>query len=112
MANKNELNSASTQANKLIAELPERREKIKAQVQFRTEILKSQKRVSYQKEFDRLQGAKRLTGLHPNVKCRMEELQQKARRSLNGEPARAIWKTKFQFIIYRTWKLTKNEKDC
>ena len=39
MANKKKLNSASTQANRLIAELPERREKIKTQVQFRTEIL-------------------------------------------------------------------------
>ena len=39
MANKNKINLASTQANTLIAELPERREKIKTQVQFRTEIL-------------------------------------------------------------------------
>ena len=99
MANKNELNSASTQANKLIAELPERREKIKAQVQFRTEILKSQKRVSYQKEFDRLQGAKRLTGLHPDVKSRMKAFQQKAGSSLDGGPAHASYKAKFQFIL-------------
>ena len=48
MANKKKLNLASTQANKVIAELPERREKIKAQVQFRTEILESKKRVHYQ----------------------------------------------------------------
>ena len=54
MANKKKPNSASIQANKLIAELPEKREKIKAQVQFRTEILESQKRVNYQNEFDRL----------------------------------------------------------
>ena len=40
MANKRKLNLASTQVNKLIAELPGRREKIKAQVQFRTEMLK------------------------------------------------------------------------
>ena len=49
MANKKKLNSASTQANRLIAELPERREKIKTQVQFRNEILDSQKRVNYSK---------------------------------------------------------------
>ena len=76
MANKKKLNLASTQANKLIAELPERREKIKAQVQFRNELLESQKRVNYQNEFDRLQGAKRLAGLHPNVKSRLKGLQQ------------------------------------
>ena len=38
MANHNKLNLASTQANKLIAELPERRENIQTQVQFRNEI--------------------------------------------------------------------------
>ena len=58
MTNKKKPNLASTQANKLIAELPEKREKIKAQVQFRHDILESQKRVNYQSEFDRLQGAK------------------------------------------------------
>ena len=52
----------------MIAELPERREKIQAQVQFRSEILEFQKRVNYQNEFDRLQSAKRLTALHPNAK--------------------------------------------
>ena len=44
MANKKKLNLASTQANKLIAGLPERREKIKAQVQFRNELSEPQKR--------------------------------------------------------------------
>ena len=43
MAKKKKLNLASIQANKLIAELSEQREKIKTQVQFRTEILKSKK---------------------------------------------------------------------
>ena len=28
----------------------------------------SQRRANYQNEFDRLQGAKRLTALHPNVR--------------------------------------------
>ena len=45
MAN-NKLNLASIQANKLIAELFEKREK--TQVQFRSEISESQKRVNYQ----------------------------------------------------------------
>ena len=47
----------SIQFNKLIAELPEKREKIKAQVQFRHDLIESQKRVNYQNEFDRLQGS-------------------------------------------------------
>ena len=58
MANKKKLNSASTHANKSIAELPERREKLKTQVQFRHDVSESQKRVYNQNEFDRLQGAK------------------------------------------------------
>ena len=48
MANKKKLNLASTQANKLLAELPEKREKLKTQIQFRNEILECQKRVNYQ----------------------------------------------------------------
>ena len=79
MANKKKLNVASTQANKLIAELPE--------------IFEPQKRVNYLNEFDRLQGAKRLTALQPDVKTRMEELQNKARQSLKGE-AHNMYKTK------------------
>ena len=59
MANKEKLNLAPTQANKLIYGLPERREKLKAQVQLRHDILESQKRANYQNEFDRLQGLKR-----------------------------------------------------
>ena len=39
MTNKKKLKLAPTQANKLIAELPERREKIEAQVQFRNQFL-------------------------------------------------------------------------
>ena len=45
---------------------------IASSVQFRNDILESQKRNSYQREFDRLQGAKRLIALHPNAKCRMK----------------------------------------
>ena len=41
------------QYNKLISELPEKRDKIKTQVQFRHDLLESQKRVNYKNEFDR-----------------------------------------------------------
>ena len=93
MANKKKLNLASTQANKPVSELPERREKCKAQVQFRHDILESQKRVNYQNEFDRLQGAKELPALKPNVKSRMKGLQTMARKSLKGE-THNIYRTK------------------
>ena len=85
----------SVQFNKLIAELPEKREKIKAQIQFRHDLLESQKRVNYQNEFDRLQGAKKLAGLDQHAKSRMQELQKKARQSLKGEPSHRIYSTKF-----------------
>ena len=55
------------QFGKLIAELPEQRGKVKAQVQFRHDLLESQKRVKYKNEFDRLQGARRLPGLDANT---------------------------------------------
>ena len=94
MANKKKAITGSIQFNKLIAELPEKREKIKAQVQFRHDILESQKRSNYQNEFDRLQGAKKLSALDPNAKSRMQELQKKARQSLKGDTHR-IYSTKF-----------------
>ena len=84
MANKKKATPGTLQFNKLISELPAKREKIQAQVQFRHDILESQKRVNYQNEFDRLQGAKKLAGLDANAKSRMQELQKKARHSLNG----------------------------
>lgn len=59
MANEKKLQLGSIQANKFIAGVLEKREKLKAQVQFRHDISEHQKRVSYQSEFDRLQGAKR-----------------------------------------------------
>ena len=96
MANKKKQSTPSTvQFNKLIAELPEKREKIKAQVQFRHDLLETQKRVNYKNEFDRLQGAKTLPGLDAKTKSRMQELQKKARQSLNGEPAHRIYSAKF-----------------
>ena len=59
------------QFNKLISELREKREKIKAQIEFRNDILESQKRINYKNEFERLQGAKRLPGLDSNTQLRM-----------------------------------------
>ena len=53
-------------------------------MQFRHDLLESQKRINYQNEFDRLQGAKKLSGLDANAKSRMQELQKKAKQSLNG----------------------------
>ena len=94
MANKKKQATPGTvQFDKLIAELPEKREKIKSQIQFRHELLESQKRVNYQNEFDRLQGAKQLPGLDANTKSRMQELQKKVRQSLNGEPSHRIYST-------------------
>ena len=95
MPYKKQATPGSVQFNKLISELPEKREKIKAQVQFRHDLLESQKRVNYQNEFDRLQGAKKLTGLDANAKTRMKELQKKARQSLTGEPSHRIYSAKF-----------------
>ena len=96
MANKKKANPGTVQYNKLIAELPEKREKIKAQIEFRNDILESQKRVNYKNEFDRLQGAKKISGLDANAKTRMKELQKKTRQSLNGgEPSHRIYSTKF-----------------
>ena len=96
MANKKKVTPGTVQYNKLIAELPEKREKIKAQIEFRHELLESQKRVNYKSEFDRLQGAKKLPGLDANTKSRMKELQTKARQSLTGgEPSHRIYSPKF-----------------
>ena len=97
MANKKKQATPGTvQYNKLIAELPEKREKIKAQIEFRNDVIESQKRVNYKNEFDRLQGSKKTIGLDPQVKSRMKELQKKTRQSLNGgEPSHRIYSTKF-----------------
>ena len=90
MPYKKKANPGTVQLNTLIAELPEQREKIKAQVQFRHDLIESQKRVNYKNEFDRLQGAKKLPGLDANTKSRMKELQKKAKHSLNGSPPHRI----------------------
>ena len=106
MPYKKKANPGTAQFNELIAELPEKREKIKAHIEFRHELLESQKRVNYKNEFDRLQGAKRLPGLDANAKPRMKELQKTAKQSLNCSPSHRIYFTKFlikrnYFIIYR-----------
>ena len=94
MANKKKVTTA--QYNKLVAELPEKREKIKAQIEFRHELIESQKRINYKNEFDRLQGAKKIIGLDANAKSRMQELQKKARQSLTGGgDTHRIYSTKF-----------------
>ena len=85
----------TVQFNKFIAELPEKRENIKAQVQFRHDLLEPQERIYYKNESDRLQGAKKLPGLDDKAKSRMKELQKKARQSLNGEPPHRIYSSKF-----------------
>ena len=79
------LTPSSTQTNKSIAELPEQREKIAVSIQFRNDLLESQKRINYQNEWDRLHGAKRLLALQPNVKARMKEIQTKARQPLQTQ---------------------------
>ena len=84
----------TVQFNKLIAELPEKREKIKAQIEYINNIIESQKRTNYKNEFGRLQGAKKTSGLDANTKTRMKELQNKAKQSLNGAPSHRIYYTK------------------
>ena len=94
MSYKKKSNPGTVQFKKLIAELPEKREKIKAQIEFRHYLLESQERAHYKSESDRLQGAKRLPGLDANAKSRMKELQKKAKQSLNGSPSHRIYSTK------------------
>ena len=79
--------------NKLMPEM-KKQASVASSVQFRNEVLESQKRVNHQSEFDRLQGAERLTAIHPNVKFRMMGIQHKARQSLKGD-GHAIYKVKF-----------------
>ena len=80
--------------NKLIEEMKKKKADIVSSVQFRNELLESQKRINYQNEFDRLRGAKKLSALDPNVKSRMKQLQSKAIQSLKGD-THIIYSTKF-----------------
>ena len=91
---KKEAIPSTVQFNELAAEIPEKRKKIRAQIEFRNDLLESQKRINYKSEFDRLQGAKKLPGLDANTKTRMQELQKKARQSLNGSPSHRIYSIK------------------
>ena len=93
MTYKKKATPGTVQFNKLISELREQQEKIKAQVQFRHDLLESQKIITYKNEFDRLQGAKKLPGLDANTKLRMKKPQKKARQPLNGSPPHRIYST-------------------
>ena len=95
MPYKRKATPGTVQFNTLIAELPEKQEKVKAQVQFRHDLLEPQKRIHYKNESDRLQGSKILPGLDANTKTRMKELQKKAKQSLKGEPSHRIYSSKF-----------------
>ena len=80
--------------NKLMEEMKKKKKSIASSVQFRNEVLESQKRVNSHTEFDRLHGAKKLSALDPTAKARMKDLQDKARKSLKGE-THIIYSTKF-----------------
>ena len=80
--------------NKLIDEMKKKRANIVSSIEFRNDILESQKRISYMNEFDRLRGSKKLSALDPNVKNRMKDLQTMARSSLKGK-THSIYSTKF-----------------
>ena len=54
--------------NTLMSEIRTNKATIVSSVQFKNDILESQKRINYQTKFDRLQGAKRIIGLQPHVK--------------------------------------------
>ena len=74
MPYKKKANPGTVQFDKLIAELPEQRENIKAQVQFRHDLLASQKHSNYKNEFDRLQGAKKTTRIGCQHKAKNERI--------------------------------------
>ena len=80
--------------NKLMEEMKKKKKSIASSVQFRNEVLESQKRVNYQNEFDRLQNTKKLSALDPTAKARMEHLQREARKSHKGE-THIIYSTTF-----------------
>ena len=81
----------------LTSEMKKKKASVASSVQFRNDMLESQKRINSQNEFDRLQGAKLMSALHPNVESRMKDLQHKARESFKGE-THAIYKTVFSII--------------
>ena len=91
MPYKKKVSPGSAQFNKLIAE-----QKIHGQVQFRHDLLESQKGLITKANLIDFTVLKKLPGLDANTKLRMQELQKKARQSLNnGEPSHRIYPTKF-----------------
>ena len=82
------LNPSSLQVNKLIAELPERRERITASVKYRDDLLKHQQRSNYINEYDRLKGEierRRVRGLQSvKLKDRQSDLKKLSKLSLYG----------------------------
>ena len=74
----------TNQFNNLITERLEKRETIKTQIEFRHDLLESQKRVNYQSEFDRFQGAKKVSGLDTNGKT-SASITKKTGQSLKGD---------------------------
>ena len=90
------LNPSALQVNKLIAELPERRERIAASVKSRHDLLKHQQRSNCINEYDRLRGEierQGVRGLHSvTLKNRQSDLKKLAKQSLN-EPPHDIYKT-------------------
>ena len=83
--------------NKLMEEMKKKKVNIASSVQFRNEVLESQKRVNYQNEFDRLQGTKKLSALDPTARELTKHLQKEARKTLKGEDSwkPSIYKSKF-----------------
>ena len=61
MPYKKKATPGTVQFHQLIAELPDKRDNIKAPDKFRNDILESQKRVNYKNESDRLQSANQKT---------------------------------------------------
>ena len=49
--------------NKLMEEMKKKKVNIASSVQFRNDVLESQKRVNYQNEFDRLHGAQQIISI-------------------------------------------------
>ena len=94
MPYKKKATPGTVQFHKSIAELPEKGENIKAQIQFRHDLLEFQELITRTNSID-FKVPKKLSGLDANTKPRMNELQKKARQSLNGEPSHRIYSTKF-----------------
>ena len=115
MANKSKANPKALMPkgyeidNKLTFEMNNKKASVVSPVQFRNEIIESQKRISYHNEFGRLQGATKMIGLQPNVKERMKELHNKARQPRKTE-THAIYKARFYFLLGNIWNMKSYQK--